>query len=227
MEHKIYITFSYRNQLPASYQLFFRKRIMMTCLHIVSVSSSMESGASCWMTTLSTHTRMAWSSNAMMGCIDAFSLGYLHIQQIIQRSKPLSSCYTVSRHLSVGRVLLATIRDKGNCPCPRCLTPKSLFNRIGYAHDLSQRIKQLRTYFADKVSQARNAIYTRGAPIKGSLVEALLKPLSLVPTVVSMIYLCICPTMHLNVPLEQLCGSPLTIGFQSFPHHCGGPATRI
>jgi hypothetical protein len=87
------------------------------------------------------------------------------------------------------RVLLATIRDKGNCPCPRCLTPKHLFNRTGYLRDTAQRMKRLRTYFAEKVSQARNAIYTRGAPIKGGLVESLLKPLSLVPTVVSSIFL--------------------------------------
>lgn len=86
------------------------------------------------------------------------------------------------------RVLLATIRDKGNCPCPRCLIPKSQFNRIGYLQDLSQRMKQLRTYFTEKVTQARNAIYTCGAPIKGDLVESILKPFSLVPTIVSLFY---------------------------------------
>lgn len=48
-------------------------------------------------------------------------------------------------------------------------------------------MKRLRRYFAEKVSQARNAIYTRGAPIKGGLVESLLKPFSLVPTIVSLI----------------------------------------
>ncbi|KIK35833.1 hypothetical protein CY34DRAFT_35436, partial [Suillus luteus UH-Slu-Lm8-n1] len=85
------------------------------------------------------------------------------------------------------KVLLATIRDKGNCPCPRCLTPKSLFNRTGYLYDIPQRMKRLRRYFAEKVSQARNAIYTRGAPIKGGLVESLLKPFSLVPTINSFV----------------------------------------
>jgi hypothetical protein len=66
--------------------------------------------------------------------------------------------------------------------------PKSQFNRIGFLQDLSQRMKRLRTYFTEKVTQARNAIYTCGAPIKGDLVESILKPFSLVPTVVSSIY---------------------------------------
>ncbi|KAG2037991.1 hypothetical protein BDR03DRAFT_933797 [Suillus americanus] len=85
------------------------------------------------------------------------------------------------------KVLLATIRDKGTCPCPRCLTPKSMFNRVGFLHDISQRMNRLRTYFTEKVSKARNAIYMRGAPIKGALVESLLKDVSLVPTVNSFV----------------------------------------
>jgi hypothetical protein len=100
------------------------------------------------------------------------------------------------------RVLLATIRDKGICPCPRCLTPKSQFNRIGYLQDLSQRVKQLRRYFTEKVTQARNAMFTCGAPIKGDLVESILKPFSLVPTVVSLIFSPKRVMTHLNLPSE-------------------------
>jgi hypothetical protein len=60
-----------------------------------------------------------------------------------------------------------------------------MFNRVGFLHDISRRMNQLRTYVAEKVAKARNAIYMRGAPIKGALVESILKDLSLVPTVVS------------------------------------------
>ncbi|KAG2056611.1 hypothetical protein BDR06DRAFT_981320 [Suillus hirtellus] len=66
------------------------------------------------------------------------------------------------------KVLLATICDKGNCPCP---------------HYLSQRMKQLHKYFTEKVTQAHNAIYTCSTPIKGDLVESILKHFSLVPTI--------------------------------------------
>jgi hypothetical protein len=45
------------------------------------------------------------------------------------------------------RVLLATIRDKGYCPCPRCLIPKKSFDKMGLIHDLRARISTARTYF--------------------------------------------------------------------------------
>ncbi|KAF8427567.1 hypothetical protein L210DRAFT_3652625 [Boletus edulis BED1] len=62
------------------------------------------------------------------------------------------------------KVLLATIRDKGICPCPRCLIPKSNFYR-------------------QKVFHARWAIYKLGKPLKSVVVERILKAFSLVPTV--------------------------------------------
>ncbi|KIJ58627.1 hypothetical protein HYDPIDRAFT_49315, partial [Hydnomerulius pinastri MD-312] len=37
------------------------------------------------------------------------------------------------------KVLLATIRDKGNCPCPRCVIPKTDFGRLGLLSDASAR----------------------------------------------------------------------------------------
>lgn len=61
-----------------------------------------------------------------------------------------------------------------------------MFNRVGFLRDVSQRMNQLRTYVTNKVAKARDAIYMRGAPIKGALVESILKDLSLVPTVVSL-----------------------------------------
>lgn len=87
--------------------------------------------------------------------------------------------------LSNFRALLATIRDKGNCPCPRCLIPKTEFHRLGLLSDISHRISKIRSYLHDKVTAARAAIYNGGAPIKGSVLEAYLKENSLVPTLVS------------------------------------------
>lgn len=86
-------------------------------------------------------------------------------------------------------VPLATIQDKGNYPCPLCWTLKILFNCTGYLRDTAQRMKWLCIYFSEKVFQACNAIYTHGASIKGGLVECLLKLFSLVPVVVSLIFL--------------------------------------
>lgn len=83
------------------------------------------------------------------------------------------------------RVLLAAIRDKGDCPCPRCFLPKSRFDRLGLKADISARINSVRLYLRDKIIVARDAIYKLGAPVKGAAAERLLKDFSLVPTLVS------------------------------------------
>lgn len=83
----------------------------------------------------------------------------------------------------VSRVLLATIRDKGLCPCPRCLTPKAKLNLMGRHYDSVLR-KTLRTYMGNLVSMARSFIYNKALPITGVAVEEVLKPRSLVPTLV-------------------------------------------
>ena len=80
------------------------------------------------------------------------------------------------------RALLATIRDKGRCLCPHCLTPKIEFHFLGLLADASQRAFKICTYFHEKVTTACNAIYNLGSPIKGTIPEAYLKYMSLVPT---------------------------------------------
>ncbi|KAG2336228.1 hypothetical protein BDR05DRAFT_896996, partial [Suillus weaverae] len=34
------------------------------------------------------------------------------------------------------KVLITTIKDMGLCPCPRCLTPKKLFDSLGLIRDM-------------------------------------------------------------------------------------------
>jgi hypothetical protein len=82
------------------------------------------------------------------------------------------------------RVLLATIRDKGLFPCPRCLIPKAKFDLMGQVRDLAQRISHVRSILYDGVQTARRFIYQLAIPIKGTAVDQLLKPTSSVPTVV-------------------------------------------
>ncbi|KAJ3804146.1 hypothetical protein F5876DRAFT_5596, partial [Lentinula aff. lateritia] len=80
------------------------------------------------------------------------------------------------------KVLLATIRDKGCCPCPRCLVSKSKLDRMGQVRYIQTRLRHVRTCFVEKVKQAQKLIYTDGRPINGVHVERLLKETSLVPT---------------------------------------------
>lgn len=84
--------------------------------------------------------------------------------------------------------MLATIRDKGRCPCPRCFIPASRFDHLGWLADAAARVKNARRYLANKIIAARNSIYKHGVSIKGVAVEALLKEFSLVPTVVCSVY---------------------------------------
>jgi hypothetical protein len=83
------------------------------------------------------------------------------------------------------RVLLATIRDQGVCPCPRCLIPKPNLDRLGSLSDSKNRVDKARKYDRDRVNKARKAIYELGRPIGGVDVQRLLKASSAVPTLAS------------------------------------------
>jgi hypothetical protein len=84
------------------------------------------------------------------------------------------------------RVLLATIRDQGLRPCPRCKIIKVDLDRLGTKRDTDSRKKgeNLREYLRSKIVLARTWIYQMGYGIASAAVEGLLKPLSLVPTMV-------------------------------------------
>ncbi|KAJ4002008.1 hypothetical protein F5050DRAFT_1802587 [Lentinula boryana] len=83
--------------------------------------------------------------------------------------------------MATNRVLLATIRDLGSCPCPRCLIPKSLLDQMGSKRDM-KRQEKIRIFLVDKVMRAHQWIYNEGSKIRGSAVERLLKETSSVPT---------------------------------------------
>ena len=65
------------------------------------------------------------------------------------------------------------------------MVPKLKFGSLGLVSDMKARLSQLRTYFRNKVTSAREAIYNLGIPVKGAAVQRLLKEHLLVPTLVS------------------------------------------
>jgi hypothetical protein len=86
------------------------------------------------------------------------------------------------------RVLLASIRSKGLCPCPRCLIPLSRVHNMGMTLDMKQRETLARVDNEDrrwKVNSAREIIYKKNYAVDNDNVETLLQPQSLVPTSVS------------------------------------------
>jgi hypothetical protein len=83
------------------------------------------------------------------------------------------------------RVLLATVRDNGLCPCPRCLMPKTHLDRTGWILDSNFRTNELRKYLREKVQAARDFVYRLGHGVTGTRVNDLLKSTSSVPIIVS------------------------------------------
>jgi len=82
---------------------------------------------------------------------------------------------------------MASIRNLGNCPCPRCALPLSDVHLVGTTKDRQNRKKLLRTddhRYRLTVSNARKAILERNYAVNSAVVERLLKPRSLVPTTV-------------------------------------------
>ncbi|KZP21441.1 hypothetical protein FIBSPDRAFT_740689 [Athelia psychrophila] len=81
------------------------------------------------------------------------------------------------------KILLATIRDLGICPCPRCLVKLEDVDKLGYVSDMKNRISSLRTYSLDLVEKARDFIYKLGLPVCSAAVDRLLKGSSWTPTI--------------------------------------------
>ena len=140
----------------------------------------MQSGRRSWTPNLSMPTRTELLSNALMVLNGVFIHAFSPILLITLKSTllPLSALHL----LNFFRTLLATIRDKGLCPCPRCLVPKTHLDRLGLKLDIKNRLTQFRQYMANKVKAARHIIYQLACPITGTKVEDLLKPFSGVPT---------------------------------------------
>lgn len=82
------------------------------------------------------------------------------------------------------------MRDKGLCPCPRCLISKEFIDKMGTKRDRQHRNK-LRTFLWWSVQRARYFIYELARPIGGANVNAMLKAVSAVPTIVSLFLLII------------------------------------
>jgi hypothetical protein len=84
----------------------------------------------------------------------------------------------------MNRVLLATIRNIGAMPCPRCETPKQFMDLVGTTSDWfrRQRIRVDDALRRSMVISARKYIFTHGVSVASKTVEDMLKPKSWVPT---------------------------------------------
>ncbi|KAJ8457369.1 hypothetical protein ONZ51_g11576 [Trametes cubensis] len=84
------------------------------------------------------------------------------------------------------KMLVATLRDKGRCPCPHCLVTFEDIDKLGNDEDRNRRSHQVRESAAEQsalVQEAREIIYDSGYVVNSDRVEALLRDHSLVPTI--------------------------------------------
>lgn len=91
-------------------------------------------------------------------------------------------------HLIRPRILLATVRHLGTCPCPRCLVDKPKICDLGNVHDRKRRQTRKRldnNLRKSYVEAARRLIYKQGKGLKSTFVELFLFPQSMVATRVS------------------------------------------
>jgi hypothetical protein len=85
------------------------------------------------------------------------------------------------------RILIASIRNLGRCPCPRCLIPLDRVSKMGMRRDMTQRRTLARIDDVKRrncVETAREKIYEQGYVVNSRVVEDLLQGDSLVPTAV-------------------------------------------
>jgi hypothetical protein len=137
---------------------------------------------------LSRHTVTVLFVTVPMGSGAVCTCGYLYILLTIRRS--ISYILFTPDHILIVRyfrVLVATIRDKGRCPCPRCLVTFDEIPNLGTESD--RKIREDRARCDDgprreKVLAARARIYNDGYAVGGDKADEDIKDTSLVPTIV-------------------------------------------
>ena len=175
---------SCQNHLPLS-SITSQRRRTAIYLRIANANSSTQFGCIFWTMSSLRLTEMELLSDVMMGYFAVSTLESLHILQIIRKSKH-TCIFTLYELNFLNRILLATIRDNGSSPCPRCYVPRASFGRLGFVSDILSRLSHAHNYLHSKIRSARHLIYQCGKAIKSVAVERILKEYSLVPTLVSL-----------------------------------------
>ncbi|KAG2757163.1 hypothetical protein P692DRAFT_201859216 [Suillus brevipes Sb2] len=123
----------------------------------------------CWEILLDEDFIEAYRHGIIMKCADGV------VRRVFPRIFTYSADYPE-------KALISTIKDMGLCPCPRCITPKSMFGSLGIGRDMKRRLANFRVYTREKVVKARDFIYRWGNTVDGTKVENALGEGSWVPT---------------------------------------------
>lgn len=127
------------------------------------------------------------------------------------------------------RVMLATIRNNGECPCPACLVRKEDISKMGSPEDRNTRESKQRVdnhERIDKVKRAQAQVLVHGKGVQSKPVEDLLSSESLVPTVVCSSALAISQGTHELSDLERIFQVPSPLRLRLSQDARGGPVAR-
>ncbi|KZT20578.1 hypothetical protein NEOLEDRAFT_1158607 [Neolentinus lepideus HHB14362 ss-1] len=164
---------AYLPKLPDSIQDFIRSTSGKSSSAQLLTHCRRELIHAIWKLLLDDEFRHAYQHGIVVGCADGIQ------RRLYPRIFTYSADYPE-------KVLLATLRDKGNCPCPRCLVLKNEIPALGQHLDMqrrNQRARKANGEWRRKVEMARGFIYEQGYRVNSKAIERVLQPESLVPTV--------------------------------------------
>ncbi|KAH7902978.1 hypothetical protein BJ138DRAFT_236039, partial [Hygrophoropsis aurantiaca] len=162
---------AYFQKLPASFKDF-------VCQHTNGKGASHRCMTHChrelfqaqWEVLLNNEFLEAYEHGIVIECCDG----------ILRRFYPRIFTYSADYP---EKILIATIRHLGGCPCPRCLIPMTCVRDLGRPSDRQQRMTLERSDCSRQrlVSIARTLIYDQNYGVDSAAVENLLKGHSWVP----------------------------------------------
>ncbi|KIL55624.1 hypothetical protein M378DRAFT_1041652 [Amanita muscaria Koide BX008] len=162
--------FAYFPKLPDSFEDFLRKHGLSNTAPL-KAHCRRELFHAVWKLILDLEFQEAYRHGIVLKCIDG----------IKRRFYPRIFTYSADYP---EKVLIALIRDMGNCPCPRCTVNKQSIRGMGTADDRAVRQSSRRANYKDyfkRVSAARKLIYEDGYVVNSDKVDELLKEGSWVP----------------------------------------------
>ena len=105
----------------------------------------------------------------------------------------------------------------GGRPCPRCLIPKGHIHLVGTEYDKVHRKLSARTndnVYREKIREAQALIYGKNWAVESAPVQRILKPQSLVPTLVSLRHGELAFVSKLKLETECIFGTLFTLPLQ-------------
>ena len=136
-----------------------------------------------------------WNGHQVLWwCLVAFLPLYIYLfcRLSWKVTLPLCEISILKDSYTCYRILLASIRNLGRCPCPRCLILLDHVPNMGMHRDMAQcmSLAQINNpEWCSHIKAAREIIYVKGFKTDSKAVEDLLQQDSLVPTAVNVCFL--------------------------------------